>query len=240
MHQASILFLTAGFYPCKKKEQTKIMAHIHLEDGSFSLFFALLWWTVAIILVGIAIYLMRSEKKPDRRKITLAAFCTAAAFAIFQVSIPIFGGVHLNLTPLIGILAGPSAGALVVLIINILSAAIGHGGWGLIGANTLVNIVEVVVGYSCFCLLKSTIPDLFSRAGIATIAGLLCGNIVMILIIIVSGVQGVNQSTVQILTGLSLIAAVNMGVAVIEAFVTGLIVAYIGKVRPDLLVGERP
>jgi cobalt/nickel transport system permease protein len=216
------------------------MAHIHLEDGSFSLFFVLVWWTAAIILVGIAIYLVRSDKRPDRRKITLAAFCTAAAFAIFQVSLPIFGGVHINLTPLIGILAGPAAGSLVVLIINILSSAIGHGGWGLIGANTLVNIVEVFVGYSCFRLLKSTIPNLFYRAGIATIFGLLCGNIVMILIIVISGVQGVNQSTGQILTGLSLIAAVNMGVAVIEAFITGLIVAYIGKVRPDLLVGERP
>ena len=215
------------------------MAHIHLEDGSFSLFYVLVWWTAAIILVGIAIYLMRSEKRPDRRKITLAAFCTAAAFAIFQVSIPIFGGVHVNLTPLIGILVGPAAGSLVVLIINILSAAIGHGGWGLIGANTLVNIVEVFVGYSCFRLLKSTIPNLFSRAGIATILGLLCGNIVMILIIVISGVQGVNQSTGQILTGLSLIAAVNMGVAVIEAIITGLIVAYIGKVRPDLLAGEQ-
>jgi cobalt/nickel transport system permease protein len=215
------------------------MAHIHLEDGSFSLFFVLAWWAAAIILVGIAIFLLRSEKKPDRRKITLAAFCTAAAFAIFQVSLPVFGGVHLNLTPLIGILAGPAAGSLVVLIINILSAAIGHGGWGLIGANTLVNIVEVFVGYSCFRVLKSTIPNLFFRAGSATLAGLFCGNIVMILIIIISGVQGVNQSTGQILTGLSLIAAVNMGVAVIEAFITGLIVAYIGKVRPDLLGEER-
>ncbi len=215
------------------------MAHIHLEDGSFSLFFALVWWTAAIVLVGIAVWLMRSEKKPDRRRITLAAFCTAAAFAIFQVSLPFFGGVHINLTPLIGILAGPAAGSLVVLIINILSAAIGHGGWGLIGANTVINIVEVFVGFTCFHLLKSTIPDLFSRAGIATLAGLFCGNIVMILIIIISGVQGVNQSTGQILTGLSLIAAVNMGVAVIEAFITGLVVAYIGKVRPDLLGIER-
>ena len=94
------------------------------------------------------------------------------------------------------------------------------------------------VGYSCFRLLKTTIPDLFPRAGIATIAGLFCGNIAMILIIIVSGVQGVNQSTGQILTGLSLLAAVNMGVAVVEAFITGLIVAYIGKVRPDLLGDE--
>jgi len=216
------------------------MAHIHLEDGSFSLFWVIVWWTAAIILVGISLYLLRSEKKTDSRKITIAAFSTAAAFAIFQVSIPVFGGVHINLTPLIGILAGPVIGSLVVLIINILSAAIGHGGWGMIGANTLVNIAEVAVAYATWRLLKPSIPDLFSRAGIATIAGLLCGNIAMILIIVISGVQGVNQGTAQILAGLSLLAAVNMGVAVIEAFVTGLIVTYIGKVRPDLLLGERP
>jgi cobalt/nickel transport system permease protein len=41
------------------------------------------------------------------------------------------------------------------------------------------------------------------------------------------------------LAGLSLIAAVNMGMAVIEAFLTGMVVRYIGKVRPDLL-GESP
>lgn len=216
------------------------MAHIHLEDGSFSLFWVIVWWTAAIILIGISLYLLRSEKKTESRKITIAAFCTAAAFAIFQVSIPVFGGVHINLTPLIGILAGPVIGSLVVLVINILSAAIGHGGWGMIGANTLVSSVEVAVAYAAWRLLKPCIPGLFSRAGIATIAGLLCGNIAMILIIVISGVQGVNQGTAQILTGLSLLAAVNMGVAVIEAFVTGLIVTYIGKVRPDLLLGERP
>lgn len=216
------------------------MAHIHLEDGSFSLFWVIVWWTAAIILIGISLYLLRSGKKTDSRKITIAAFCTAAAFAIFQVSIPVFGGVHINLTPLIGILAGPVIGSLVVLIINILSAAIGHGGWGMIGANTLVSCVEVAVAYAAWRLLKPYIPGLFSSAGIATITGLLCGNIAMILIIIISGVQGVNQGTAQILAGLSLLAAVNMGVAVIEAFVTGLIVTYIGKVRPDLLLGECP
>jgi cobalt/nickel transport system permease protein len=216
------------------------MAHIHLEDGSFSLFWVIVWWTVAIIPIGISLYLLRPEKKTGSRKITIAAFCTAAAFAIFQVSIPVFGGVHINLTPLIGILTGPVIGSLVVLIINILSAAIGHGGWGMIGANTLVNIAEVAVAYATWRLLKPFIPDLFPRAGIATIAGLVCGNIAMILIIVISGVQGVNQGTAQILAGLSLLAAVNMGVAVIEAFVTGMIVAYIGKVRPDLLRGDPP
>ncbi|MFA4859668.1 energy-coupling factor ABC transporter permease [Methanoregula sp.] len=215
------------------------MAHIHLEDGSFSLLWVIVWWASALLLLGIALYFLRTSKKPDPRRITIAAFCTAAAFAVFQVDIPIAGGVHINLTPLIGILTGPIIGSLIVFISNILSAAIGHGGWGMIGANTLVNFSEVVVAYGVFRLLKRWIPDLFSRAGIATIIGLFVGNCVMIGIILVSGIQGVTQGTSQMLPGLSLIFAINMGVAVIEAFVTGLVVAYMGRVRPDLLDGEK-
>jgi cobalt/nickel transport system permease protein len=174
-------------------------------------------------------------KKTDNRKLTLAAFCTAAAFAIFQVSIPLFGGVHLNLTPLIGILVGPVFGSLIVFIINILSAAFGHGGWGLIGANLLINLIEVIVAYGTWKVLKRVFPGAFIRAVIATIAGLFCGNLAMIAIILVSGIQGVTQTSSQILTGLLLIAGINMGVAVIEALITGMIIATIIKARPDML-----
>jgi cobalt/nickel transport system permease protein len=213
------------------------MAHIHLEDGSFTLFWVIVWWVLALVITGTALYLLRSAKKADSRHIILAAFCTAAAFAVFQVSIPIAGGVHISLTPLIGILTGPVYGPLIVMITNILSAAIGHGGWSMIGANMLVNVSEVFVACAVWRLLLTVVPDLFSRAGIATLAGLLCGNIVMIAIILVSGVQGVNQTPEQVMAGLSIIAAINMGVAVIEALMTGLVVSYIGKLRPDLLDG---
>jgi cobalt/nickel transport system permease protein len=213
------------------------VAHIHLEDGSFSLTFVILWWAAALVLIGIALFLLRPAAKPDRKRVTLAAFCAAAAFAVFQVSIPIAGGVHLNLTPLIGILAGPVFGVLIVFVTNILSAAVGHGGWGLVGANVLVNVSEVVAAFFIFRYLKRIIPDLFTRAGIATLIGLFIGNCIMIGIILISGIQGVNQPAEQILAGLSLIAAINMGVAIIEALITGLVVAYIGKMRPDLLEG---
>jgi len=215
------------------------VAHIHLEDGSFSLFWVLAWWIVALCLIGIALFLLRSKYKPDPKRITIAAFVTAAAFAIFQVQVPIAGGVHMNLTPLIGILAGPIIGTLIVFIVNILSAAIGHGGWGLVGANVLVNFTEVLVAWLTFRGMKKITTDLFSQAGVATFAGLFTGNLMMIAVILVSGIQGVHQTTAQILTGLSLLAAINMGVAIVEAFFTGLIVAYIGKIRPDILEGDR-
>lgn len=215
------------------------MAHIHLEDGSFTLFWVLFWWICALIIIGGALYYLRS-KKPDARAITIAAFLTATSFALFQVSLPLFGGVHLNFTPLVGILAGPVLGPLIVFVVNILSAAIGHGGWGLIGANMLVNLSEVLTAYFTWRGMQRITSSLFSRAGVAAFTGLLCGNIVMIAIILVSGVQGATLTTYETLTGLSLLVGVNMGVAAIEAIVTGLVAAYIGKMRPDLLDGRRP
>ena len=211
------------------------MAHIHLEDGSFTLTWVLVWWVIALALIGIILWSLRPSGKRDRKLITIAAFLTAAAFAVSQIEIPLFGGIHMNLTPLIGILAGPVLGTLVVLITNILSAAIGHGGWGLIGANVLVNLSEVAVAYLIFRGVRKLIPDLFSRAAIATFTGLFCGNLVMVVIILMSGIQGVTQTTDQVLAGLSLIIAVNLVVAVLEAIFTGLIVRYIGKIRPDIL-----
>jgi cobalt/nickel transport system permease protein len=211
------------------------MAHIHLEDGSFTLFWVIVWWAVALAIIGIALYLLRRQRKPDNRRITIAAFCTAAAFVLFQVDIPIAGGVHISLTPLIGILTGPVIGLLIVFIINIFSAAIGHGGWGMIGANTLVNFSEVLIAYGIWRGLKPFIENVFVRAGAATLCGLILGNFMMMGVIVLSGIQGVNQSPQQILTGLFLIAAVNTAVAVIEALITGLVVSYIGKMRPDLL-----
>jgi len=211
------------------------MAHIHLQDGAFSIQWVIAWWVIAIIILGLCLYWLKKIKKIDNRTTTLAAMLTAAAFAIFQVNIPLFGGVHMNLTPLIGILAGPAIGGIVVLIVNILSAAIGHGGWGLIGANIIINMAEVTVAYSIYRALGKINLDTFSKAGIGTIAGLLFGNIAMILIILISGIQGVNQDMPNTLYGLSLLAAVNMGVAIIESFMTGYVVSYISRVRPDML-----
>ena len=141
----------------------------------------------------------------------------------------------MNLTPLIGILAGPAIGGPIVLIVNILSAAIGHGGWGMVGANILVNMTEVSVAYGTYKALGKINLDTFSRAGIGTIAGLLFGSVTMILIILISGIQGVHQDVQTTLYGLSLLTAVNMGVAIVESVVTGYVVSYIYRLRPDIL-----
>lgn len=211
------------------------MAHIHLEDGSFTLQWSLVWWFVILVLIGVVLFLLKRKGKIDSKKITIAAFITTAAFAVFQVEVPIFGGVHLSLTPLIGILTGPILGTLIVFVVNILSAAIGHGGWSLVGANVLINIAEITVAWLIFKVMRKITRNTFAQAGIATFSSLMVGNAVMIGIILMSGIQGVHQTQTEILTGLLLLTVVNMGMAFIEAVLTGLMVTYIIKIRPDIL-----
>jgi cobalt/nickel transport system permease protein len=192
-----------------------------------------------ILITTAAVFWLRNKKKIDTRTLTVAAFCTDAMFVLFLVEIPIAGGVHIRLAPCIGILVGPAIGTCVVLIVNIFTAAIKHGGWSMIGANVLVNVIEVFVAWVLYAGQKNAIRTLFPRVALATFVSLCIGNCAMIAIIRVSGVQGVTQTQEQVLYGLTQIAAVNLAVAVIESIVTGFMVAFIERTRPDIL-GKKP
>jgi cobalt/nickel transport system permease protein len=140
----------------------------------------------------------------------------------------------MNLTPLIGILTGPAIGSLVVLVVNIFSALVGHGGWGLIGANTTVNISEVITAYYVFKLTKNKL-EIFTRGAVAAILGLSVGNVALILIIAISGISGSGVSGSASILYLVQIPLLNFIVAVGEAVATGYVVLYLSKVRPDLI-----
>ena len=211
------------------------MAHIHLEDGAFSPFWVLVWSLAAAGVISLAL-LSLGRGRISPRKLAIAAMCTAVGFAVFQVSIPIFGGIHLNLTPMIGILAGPGLGSLSVLIINIFSAAVGHGGWGMIGANTLVNVTEVLVAYYVYRLMRRSMKvDRFLSGLTSGVAALTLSAVLIIGIVVVSGVQDSASTAEETAGNMLLIGVANIVAGVIEGLITGYVVAFIGRTRPDLL-----
>ena len=212
------------------------MPHIHLPDGIFPLWALILWNGLAVALLGAMVYRVR-QRGLETRRIALAGIAGAASFAIFQLNLPILGGVHMNLTGLIGILAGPAIGTLIVLVVNILSAVIGHGAWGLIGANTLVNAAEVIITYYAFVALVRANWDTFPAAATATIAGLGIGGLIMGAIPLVSGIQGTAIQGLDLALYMGALVALNLGVAVAEGLLTGLTVSFLTSMRPDLIKG---
>lgn len=218
------------------------MAHIHLEDGAFSPLWLLVWSLIAAGLIAAALFVNRKEKIPPR-KIAIAAMCVSVGFAAFMVEVPTpVGPVHMNLTPLIGMLVGPSLGSLVALVINIFSAAIGHGGWGMIGANTIVNIAEIVVGCYAFRLFRLRLRAGTYWSGFwATTIALTVGALAVVMIVAVSEIQGSQLSREETLTNTLILAVVNIAAGVVEGIVTGYVVSFIAKVRPDMLgTGRSP
>lgn len=212
------------------------MAHIHLEDGAFTPFWIIVWSLTAAGLVGAILLVIRRKKVPPRL-IAIAAMCASVGFAVFQVEIPTpIGPVHMNFTPLIGILIGPGLGSLVVLVVNMFSAAIGHGGWGMIGANTLVNIMEVSLAYYSFRFFKVKLRRGFYWSGFgASAIALTASALFVVLIMTVSEIQGSQLTKEEMVNNLLVLAALNTAAGAIEGVVTGYVVSFLGRVRPDLL-----
>jgi cobalt/nickel transport system permease protein len=209
------------------------MAHIHFPDGILPVQWVLFWWLLAIVLLVVVLIATR-KRAIEIQRLAIAGMLAAVSFAVFQIDIPIAGGVHMNLTPLIGILAGPGIGSLIIFIVNLLSAAVGHGGWGLVGANTLVNMSEITVAFYVFRIARARFK-MFTRGVVAAISGLLVGNVVLLAVLLISGIQGSELHGVALLTYLIQIPIINLIVAVPEAIITGFVVDYLGRVRPDLL-----
>ncbi len=173
------------------------------------------WWLLALALLLVALVITR------RRTIAIQRLAIA--------------GVYKNLTPLIGILARPGIGLLVIFIVNLLRVAVGHGAWGSVGANTIVNLSEIAVAFYVFRMTKSRL-ELFTRGAVAAIAGLVV-NVVFCIVILVSGRQGTELRGIALLTYLIQILILTMIVAVGEAVVTGFVVDYLSRLRLDL-IGE--
>ncbi|AWB26279.1 energy-coupling factor ABC transporter permease [Halococcoides cellulosivorans] len=210
------------------------MAHIHLGEGAFPLWALVVWSLVGGGLIAVVVYRIR-RSGIDSRRIALAGIAAAASFAVFQLNIPIWGGIHLNFTALVGILAGPLLGPIVALVVNVFSAALGHGAIGLLGANTLVNATEAVGAFYGFCLLRGADWDPFPAGTAAATLGLAAGAVLMGVIVVVSGVNGSALGRSDLTIAVAGMVALNLGVAVVEGLLTGLIVRFIASIRPDLI-----
>ena len=218
------------------------MAHIHLPDGSFSLLWVVIYFVMAALLVIIILAWMKikGEKLSTEQKAT-AGILAALQFVISQIPIPApWGGTHLNFTPLLGIMAGPLIAVIVIVVVNIFSALIGHGAWTILGANIILYSVESISAYYLYKFLRNRFDiRRFISASIATGIALIISTLTLTLMIGVAGIQGVHEPGIELMYSLWLLNAINLIVGAVEAFLTGFIIDYIGKVRPDYISAEK-
>lgn len=208
---------------------------LHIPDGFLSLPVSLVCWILAIALI--ALCLNRVQAQYQEKAVPLMGVCAAFIFAAQMINFPIPGGTsgHLLGGTLAGVLLGPWAGSLVMVVVFIVQAAIFQdGGLTVLGANiTNMGLVGTFGGYYVYRTIRYAI-------GRDTWTGVAVGVVVaswlsVFVAAILTAFQLALSGTVPLGISLTAMAFWHILIGIGEALITLAAVSFIWRTRPDLI-----
>jgi cobalt/nickel transport system permease protein len=208
---------------------------LHIPDGFLSWPVSLVTWIVAIALVALALNQVESEYA--ERTVPLMGVCAAFIFAAQMINFPIPGGTsgHLLGGTLAGVLLGPWAGSLVMVVVFIVQSALFQdGGLTVLGANIVnMGLIGTFAGYYLYKVVRlafgfNTWRGMAIATTVAAWTSVFIGSIVCAFELALSG-------TVPLLVALSAMAFWHLLIGIGEALITVIALSYVWRTRPDLL-----
>ena len=222
------------------------MTHMHIPDGILPFWLWAGGFVLLAVLLAFSLYRLRSM---DRKK-QIPLLGAIAAVMLVAMNLEIFPiAYHLNLSVAAGILLGPSLGFVAAFIVNIMLALVGHGGITVMGLNTLLLGAEAFFGHTLFFLLPASL-SVFWRAAIATVLSLLLVSLLLIVIVGISQAEvgsflhdhdgqdaGGREAPASASVRTFAVMVLSFGAVgwVLEGAVTGAVIRFISRVKPDLL-----
>ncbi len=235
------------------------MSHIHIPDGVLPIWIVAAGWVVTALLLALSI--RRANSGDVKRKLPLIGIVSALMIAGMTLEIvPI--AYHINLSIIAGILLGPALAFISVFIVDLIISMFGHGGITVVGLNTIVIGAEAVLGYYLFQFLRAVMAGrgVGWSSALAAVLSLFLSTSIMLGIVYVSHVNpAVALHTEETVHDAHEGSAVHMETHgsldfgrfvktifllaplgwALEAAVTGLVVSYLYRVRPDLVAPEK-
>lgn len=191
---------------------------------------------------GLAVSLRRASGSLEDRGAPLAGLVAAFVFAVQMLNFPVASGTsgHLLGGVLAAVLVGPWVGSLCVSVVLVVQALLfADGGLSALGLN-IVNmaLVGAFVGYGAFLLVRLVLPR--TPAGVTAASAVAAGVSVVLASLVFTaeyasgGTAGASVGTVA-----AAMISVHVLIGIGEGVITGLTVAAVLAVRPDLVYGAR-
>lgn len=198
--------------------------------------------TGALAVGGVALALRGARRELDDRTAPMAGLVATFVFAGQMVNFPVGAGTsgHLLGGALAAVLAGPWTAVLCLsTVLLVQSLFMADGGITALGTNiTLMGLVGVAVGWLVFRGLRAVLPNRLGVVAPAAAVGALlsvpAAALVFTALFAVGGTAPVALDKVFVAM-LSWHLVIGVG----EAVITGLVVASVTGVRPDLVYGAR-
>lgn len=207
---------------------------MHIPDGFVDLKTAISTGVISAGGLAASIYKVKSYFKA--KVIALMGVVSALIFALQMINFTIPGGTsgHLLGGALAAIILGPHAGAIVVAVVLIVQAFIFmDGGVVALGANIFNMAIIGVYGsyliYWLICKISKSKIAFFTSIAVASWLSVVIASLFAALELGISGTYALGV-TLKAMTGVH--AVIGIG----EAIITVAAVAFISKIRPDLIL----
>lgn len=213
---------------------------MHVPDGFLDAPTSIATGVVAV--GGVALALRGARRELDDRTAPMAGLVATFVFAGQMMNFPVGAGTsgHLLGGALAAVLVGPWTAVLCVSTVLLVQALfMADGGITALGTNvTLMALVGVAVGWLVFRGLRAVLPSrvgvVAPAAAVAALVSVPVAAFVFSLLFAVGGTAPVSAEKV-IVAMVSWHVVIGIG----EAVITGLVVASVIGVRPDLVYGAR-
>jgi cobalt/nickel transport system permease protein len=206
---------------------------MHIPDGFVDARTAVTMGALSIAGVGIALRQARLTLPPQR--VPLLGLAAAFIFAAQMLNFPVAGGTsgHLIGAVLAAVLLGPYAGILVITAVLIVQCLLfADGGVTALGANIFnMALIGCIGGWMVYRPIRKRCDNLFG----AVLASMFAAWCATVAASIACAAELAASRVVDWSVALPAMAGVHMIIGAGEGLITGLIVAAIGKTRPDLL-----
>lgn len=182
----------------------------------------------AMALAGTAIGL----KRLDLDQVPQAGMLAAAFFVASLIHVPVGpASVHLILNGIVGLILGWAAFPAILTALLLQAMLFQYGGITTLGVNTVIMAVPAVIGYYLFGAFIQKKPQLAVPAAFACGAGA-----VLLGAVLVGASLMFTEGSFFEVAGLVVVS--HLPVMVIEGVVTVFCVAFLKKVKPELLPGQ--
>ena len=206
---------------------------MHVADGILS------GPVLAVGFVGTIALAAYTLRKVDLEDIPKISVVTSAFFVASFIHIPIgVTSLHLILNGLIGIMLGMKAFPAILLGITLQAILFGHGGVSVIGVNALMLGGGALCAYGVWQLRHSiTLPKLdhnkniIAFGGLAGATGIITSGFVLALALFTTG------EAFWAMAGVAF--AVHIPLMLIEGAVAATCVAFLLRIKPEILTGHK-
>ncbi|HEX2176227.1 MAG TPA: energy-coupling factor ABC transporter permease [Nocardioidaceae bacterium] len=211
---------------------------MHVPDGFLDATTSLA--TAGVAAAGVGVALRGARRELDERTAPMAGLVAAFVFAVQMLNFPVGAGTsgHLLGGALAAVLVGPWTGVLCVSVVLIVQALLfADGGITALGTNvTLLSLVAVGAGWLMFRALQRMLPN--TTTWVAPAAAVAAFVSVPVTAAAFTGLYAVGGTAPIPLDGLlTAMLGWHSLIGIGEAVITGLTVASITAVRPDLVFG---